>query len=378
MFLSDSTSSQAAQRQRRIAADERLRVDKVVNDAAVRESVARQVGEAPARDEVDRFRALMQARGNTLSATAKAPTRDTDAAQPRIGAGEAEMPPPPDESSTPTIADRFRALLQRAAGSSHDAGAHGEKPSERCEAPTQEPPRAETETPRTTSSAPRAEVGQRALPGEAKPVCGNTDKPGSADAKPAQEEAGGEVGQDADAGDAKSAQKLTQKAAHGEANIAPAARNAHRGRTSDGGGDKDALSDLSRASGIAAPAMPVDMASIAPAPPRLGDGPQQAAVAAGVIAPGIAELLEKHVKQMLVSDSRGTRLRSREVLLRMQSDILPGTDLWLTQTRNGWQLRADVRSRDAYDTLLANQDELIQRFADSALGELSIEPVFHG
>src|SRR5437763_742411 len=122
MFLSDSTSSQAAQRQRRIAADERLRVDKVVNDAAVRESVARQVGEAPARDEVDRFRALMQARGNSLSATAKAPTRDADAAQPRIGAGEAERSPPHDESSTPTIADRFRALLQHAAGSSHDAG----------------------------------------------------------------------------------------------------------------------------------------------------------------------------------------------------------------------------------------------------------------
>ena len=57
---------------------------------------------------------------------------------------------------------------------------------------------------------------------------------------------------------------------------------------------------------------------------------------------------------------------------------VPGTDLWLTRTENGWRMRADVRSRDAYDTLLANQDDLIQRFADSALGELSIEPVFHG
>jgi hypothetical protein len=120
---------------------------------------------------------------------------------------------------------------------------------------------------------------------------------------------------------------------------------------------------------------PSDMA---PPQQRTPDAPQQMAATAGMVAPALAELIQKHVKQMLVTDTRGGGARSRELLLRMESDVLPGTDLWLTRTDKGWRMRADVRSRDAYDTLLANQDDLIQRFADGALGELSIEPVFHG
>ncbi len=91
-----------------------------------------------------------------------------------------------------------------------------------------------------------------------------------------------------------------------------------------------------------------------------------------------AELIERHVRQLLVSqgglDSRG----EGQVMLRMSDATLPGTDLMLTRTSDGWVLRADVRSRDSFDAIRRAMPELTRRFAERHLGALTVEPHYHG
>jgi hypothetical protein len=88
-----------------------------------------------------------------------------------------------------------------------------------------------------------------------------------------------------------------------------------------------------------------------------------------------AELIERHVRQLAVSggvDGDG------KVLLRLADSTLPGTDLLLSRTADGWLLRADVRSRSSFDAIRDAAPELTKRFADRNLGTLSIDPHFHG
>lgn len=90
-----------------------------------------------------------------------------------------------------------------------------------------------------------------------------------------------------------------------------------------------------------------------------------------------AEMLEKHVRQLAVSEG-GTGDGDGRVLLRLSDQTLPGTDLLLTRTASGWSLRADVRSRESFDAIRDAAPRLAERFAERNLGELTIEPVFHG
>lgn len=369
MLVNDSSSSnQSVQRQRRHAADERLRVEKARNEAAVRESVARQIGEAPSRDEIDRFRALMRAAEDARGANSRPASRTASTPQ-------AVAPPPSlGAEAAPTLADRFRALLLQSPGGLGGRDDGGKAPLRDGRQADGKPDAnlAADDGERASASAtpPGATLAHRASAhamGKEPPVGKLQHQADDGDGRPVREHA---------TTGANASQKPPQKAAEGDANLVSAARQAQRGGPAQEG--EETSSNESSTAGAqsfvphaAAPDAPM------PVPQGTGDAPQQAAATAGNTAPALAALLEKHVKQMLVSDPRSLRGQSREVLLRMQSDVLPGTDLWLSQTRNGWQLRADVRSRDAYDTLLANQEELIQRFADGALGELTIEPVFH-
>jgi len=70
--------------------------------------------------------------------------------------------------------------------------------------------------------------------------------------------------------------------------------------------------------------------------------------------------------------------RDGQVLLRMADATLPGTDLMLSKTADGWMLRADVRSRDSYDAIREAAPELARRFAERNLGVLEIDSQFHG
>ncbi|MGH8081506.1 MAG: hypothetical protein ACREP7_13110 [Lysobacter sp.] len=93
-------------------------------------------------------------------------------------------------------------------------------------------------------------------------------------------------------------------------------------------------------------------------------------------AQSFADLIERHVRQLAVSDG-GANGEQNQVLLRLSDDTLPGTDLLLTKTAEGWQLRADSRSRSSFDAIREAGPELMRRFASRNLGELSIDPHFH-
>jgi hypothetical protein len=100
---------------------------------------------------------------------------------------------------------------------------------------------------------------------------------------------------------------------------------------------------------------------------------QPAPAAQAALAPALAELIERHVKQLLVPDARSSA-QSREIMITLKDGVLPGTELWLSRTDKGWKLRADTRSPDAYRQLLDGAPQLIERFASRQLGELEIDP----
>lgn len=111
-----------------------------------------------------------------------------------------------------------------------------------------------------------------------------------------------------------------------------------------------------------------------PAPPLVLNAPVPVA-AAPAAAPALAELIERHVRQLLVSETAASA-RGGDVLLRMSDAALPGTDIWLRRTEHGWKVRAEVRSRDSYDAIVGGSEQLIKRFAEHGLGELDVEPVY--
>jgi hypothetical protein len=148
------------------------------------------------------------------------------------------------------------------------------------------------------------------------------------------------------------------------------------GRGEDDGGDTgQRFSDQADASSAT-----VDPMAVQPATHMVIDSmaPAIAAPPGATLAPGLAQLIERHVKQMLVSDRDAlSSAQQGEIMLRLKDDVLPGTDLWLSRTDGGWKLRADTRSADAYRTLIESAPSLIERFAGSNLGELDVDPVFH-
>ncbi len=105
--------------------------------------------------------------------------------------------------------------------------------------------------------------------------------------------------------------------------------------------------------------------------------PPPAAPTAHANPQALADMLERHVRQLAVGphgagDDRG------QVLLRLNDATLPGTDLLLSRTENGWLLRADVRSRGSYEAIQQAAPQLAERFASRNLGTLEIDPHFHG
>lgn len=97
------------------------------------------------------------------------------------------------------------------------------------------------------------------------------------------------------------------------------------------------------------------------------------------LAPALAELIERHVKQLLVPDaSSRSSAQSREIMLTLKDGVLPATELWLSRTDNGWRLRADTRSADSYRALVDGASQLIERFAAGNLGTLEVDPILLG
>ena len=91
----------------------------------------------------------------------------------------------------------------------------------------------------------------------------------------------------------------------------------------------------------------------------------------------LADMLERHVRQLAVSPN-GVDHERGQVLLRLNDSTLPGTDLLLSRTDRGWLLRADVRSRGSFDAIQQAAPQLAERFASRNLGTLEIDPHFRG
>ena len=107
-------------------------------------------------------------------------------------------------------------------------------------------------------------------------------------------------------------------------------------------------------------------AALPPAAPQAHANPQ-----------ALADMLERHVRQLAVSPN-GVDHERGQVLLRLNDNTLPGTDLLLSRTDRGWLLRADVRSRGSFDAIQQAAPQLAERFASRNLGTLEIDPHFHG
>jgi len=337
---------------------ERARIDRLAREAEVRIGGVRVPAEPPAPQDVDRFRTLFAARGNETPRAMpqkEAPPRDSETTTARADA------PAPDEPQTQQPRAEASPLRAKPENQGRGEGVHGDTAQDEAHS-------------RENAAAPTERRDTRAVDSDGAPTR-PTVPSGKADAA-AQDDAlpRGDKTAHAEGASAKASER---HALHGDTEVAAAIS----GSASEKKASSDAADDTetSAAPNAATPAqVSAEAASFVQAHRFTMEAPQQAATAAATAAPALAELIEKHVKQMLVSDTPASKLHAREVLLQMHGDVLPGTDLWLTRTANGWRLRADVRSRDAYDALVAGSEDLIQRFADGALGELTIEPVFHG
>src|SRR5699024_9439027 len=53
---------------------------------------------------------------------------------------------------------------------------------------------------------------------------------------------------------------------------------------------------------------------------------QPTATTAASMAPALAELISRHVKQLLVPDANTRHTRAREIMITLNDDILPGTE----------------------------------------------------
>ncbi|SFR94082.1 hypothetical protein SAMN05216570_0930 [Dyella sp. OK004] len=103
---------------------------------------------------------------------------------------------------------------------------------------------------------------------------------------------------------------------------------------------------------------------------------QPAPAMQAALSPALAELIERHVKQLLVPDANSrSSAQAREIMITLKNGVLPGAELWLSRTDKGWKLRADMRGTEAYRQLLESAPQLIERFASKQLGELEIDPV---
>jgi len=121
----------------------------------------------------------------------------------------------------------------------------------------------------------------------------------------------------------------------------------------------------------------LDPAALYQAQMAMRDGLPQAAVPTPLNPNAFADMVERHLKQM-AADRGAAGDGDGRVLLRMADATLPGTDLLLSRTPEGWVLRADVRSRSSFDAIREAAPELARRFAERNLGTLSIDPHFHG
>lgn len=92
----------------------------------------------------------------------------------------------------------------------------------------------------------------------------------------------------------------------------------------------------------------------------------------------LADLIEKHVRQLLVSRPEPGAVATGQMRLTLSDDLLPDTELWLSQEAGGWHLRAETGNAESHASLKANAQSLVERFADTRLGYIEVETRMRG
>jgi hypothetical protein len=168
-----------------------------------------------------------------------------------------------------------------------------------------------------------------------------------------------------------------QAGKHGDVSAERATDNAVTARhpTAERGED-DPLRRQREDTGTSPSTQTIDASALYQAQAAMRDGLPQTNVPTPLNPNAFADMVEKHLKQLAAD--RGTANGDGKVLLRMADATLPGTDLLLSRTADGWLLRADVRSRSSFDAIREAAPALARRFAERDLGTLSFDPHFHG
>lgn len=91
----------------------------------------------------------------------------------------------------------------------------------------------------------------------------------------------------------------------------------------------------------------------------------------------VIDLIEKHVRQLLISEGGLNYRPTSKILLRLSRNTLAATELLLSRTDGGWRLHANARSADALHAIEEFAPELAKRFADRSLGTIEVEPELH-
>lgn len=87
-----------------------------------------------------------------------------------------------------------------------------------------------------------------------------------------------------------------------------------------------------------------------------------------------ADLMARHVQQLLVSEPMsGKPNQEQQLLLRLSDQILPNTLVSLSRNAQGWTLKAQSSGRDSLDLIRKSSDKLVSRFNEAGLGDLNVE-----
>jgi hypothetical protein len=96
-----------------------------------------------------------------------------------------------------------------------------------------------------------------------------------------------------------------------------------------------------------------------------------AAAPAATVAAPLDELVAKYVQMLAVSDPSAAG--DPRLMMKLDPNLLPQTELFLVKAPEGWVLQANTRSPEAYRTLTEFGPALERRFAARRLGALRLE-----
>ncbi len=106
--------------------------------------------------------------------------------------------------------------------------------------------------------------------------------------------------------------------------------------------------------------------------PQLSPASASPATTSQAMAPVLAELLQKHVRRLLVSEATGAK---QAVMLRLNDQTLAEVDLVLLRDQDRWRLEARGDAADVLERIDECSQELSDTFDALDLGELEVATI---